>query len=327
LALYYAAACGVWLMLMRGFHGPNLWWRGSLCFATVWTLAELMRGQWFTGFPWGAVGYAHVDGWLSGYAPWVGVYGIGALVAGLVMAISIGISGHSGKPPVYATFQSMAAGCLLLIFPWAWTHIHGDWTHSTGHAQVRLLQGNIAQDEKFIPGRGVEDALTWYAHRLQDNVAPLVVAPETAIPLLPSRLPQGYWPTLVERYQQTPQQLALVGVPLGSEQQGYSNSVVSLGPKGMATYRYDKHHLVPFGEFIPPLFQWFLSFMNIPLGNFDRGSLHQPTLNWQGQRLAPNICYEDLFGEELAAQLAPSADRLLDGLDVTPTVLVNVSNI
>jgi apolipoprotein N-acyltransferase len=43
--------------------------------------------------------------------------------------------------------------------------------------------------------------------------------------------------------------------------------------------------------------------------------------------LAPNICYEDLFGEELAAQLVPPADRLLDGLDVTPTVLVNVSNI
>jgi apolipoprotein N-acyltransferase len=327
LAIYYAIACGLWMRWMQGSQGRQWHWKGALSFSALWTLSELMRGQWFTGFPWGAVGYAHVDGWLSGYAPWVGVYGIGALVAGLVMAISIGISGHSGKPLYYATFQSMAAGCLLLILPWAWTHIHGGWTYSAGHAQVRLLQGNIAQDEKFIPGRGVEDALTWYAQRLQDNVAPLVVAPETAIPLLPSRLPQGYWQTLEERYQQAPQQLALVGVPLGSEQQGYSNAVVSLGPKDMATYRYDKHHLVPFGEFIPPLFQWFLRFMNIPLGNFDRGALHQRTLNWQGQRLAPNICYEDLFGEELAAQLVPPPDKLLDGLDVTPTVLVNVSNI
>ena len=327
LSIYYAIACGLWVRWMQGLQGSQWHWKGALSFSALWTLSELMRGQWFTGFPWGAIGYAHVDGWLSAYAPWIGVYGIGALVAGLVMAISLSLSGDSGKPPLYATLQSLAVVCLLLISPWAWTHLQADWTHSAGHAQVRLLQGNIAQDEKFIPGRGVEDALTWYAQRLQDNTAPLVVAPETAIPLLPSRLPQGYWQTLVERYHQTPQQLALVGVPLGSEQQGYSNAVVSLGPKDMATYRYDKHHLVPFGEFIPPLFQWFLRFMNIPLGNFDRGSLQQPTLKWQGQRLVPNICYEDLFGEELAAQLAPPAGMRVDDLDATPTVLVNVSNI
>jgi apolipoprotein N-acyltransferase len=59
--------------------------------------------------------------------------------------------------------------------------------------------------------------------------------------------------------------------------------------------------------------------MNIPMGEFLRGGLTQPSFDWKGQRLAPNICYEDLFGEELGVRFA-DADR-------APTILVNVSNI
>jgi apolipoprotein N-acyltransferase len=55
-------------------------------FAALWTLAELARGIWFTGFPWGAGGYAHTDGLLAGYAPWLGVYGLGAMAAWLAMS-------------------------------------------------------------------------------------------------------------------------------------------------------------------------------------------------------------------------------------------------
>jgi apolipoprotein N-acyltransferase len=105
---------------------------------------------------------------------------------------------------------------------------------------------------------------------------------------------------------------------------GYTNSVVAI--TGAATtdgnwlsYRYDKHHLVPFGEFIPPFFRWFTEMMNIPLGDFSRGALGQPPFHWQGQRLAPNICYEDLFGEELG-------QRFRDP-ETAPTIFMNVSNI
>ena len=76
---------------------------------------------------------------------------------------------------------------------------------------------------------------------------------------------------------------------------------------------------MPFGEFIPPLFRWFVQLMNIPLGDFTPGAINQPSFAWQGQRLAPNICYEDLFGEELAARFADPA--------TAPTAFVNLSNI
>ena len=59
--------------------------------------------------------------------------------------------------------------------------------------------------------------------------------------------------------------------------------------------------------------------MNIPLGDFNRGAIGQASMVWHGQHLAPNICYEDLFGEELSA-------RFIDPL-AAPTILVNVSNI
>ncbi|MFX7849447.1 apolipoprotein N-acyltransferase, partial [Acinetobacter baumannii] len=68
-------------------------------------------------------------------------------------------------------------------------------------------------------------------------------------------------------------------------------------------YRYDKHHLVPFGEFIPPGFRWFVDLMHIPLGDMTRGAPVQSPFGVKDQWVLPNICYEDLFGEEIAGQL------------------------
>jgi apolipoprotein N-acyltransferase len=160
-------------------------------------------------------------------------------------------------------------------------------------------------------------ALEGYAQALRASTASLVVAPETAIPLLPSQLPAGYVESIAAHLHGT-KQAALIGMPLGSFAAGYTNSVIGLGASD-APYRYDKHHLVPFGEFIPPLFRWFTELMAIPLGDFSRGAVGQPSFAWQGQRLAPNICYEDLFGEELGARFTDRA--------AAPTIFVNVSNI
>ena len=59
--------------------------------------------------------------------------------------------------------------------------------------------------------------------------------------------------------------------------------------------------------------------MNIPLGDFERGPVAAPSFEVGGERVAPNICYEDLFGEELAARFVPEASA--------PTILANISNI
>ncbi len=317
LALYYAAASGLFVVLAPVQRAPRV-----LVFAALWLLAELARVKLFTGFPWGEGGYAHVDGWARPLAAWVGVHGL-SFVAALVaawLAMSL-------RPP--RTRWLTVLSLVLLSVAVAWlpvlNTVHIEDTPAPSEAlSVTLLQGNIPQDEKFQSGTGVATALRWYGEQLRDAKTQLVVAPETAIPLLPQQLPKDYWQALQSRFA-TGQQAALIGLPLGSFQAGYTNSVIGLKPnepnllEPPRPYGYDKNHLVPFGEFIPTGFRWFTERMQIPLGDFNRGAVGQASFDWKGQRLAPNICYEDLFGEELGARFTDAA--------LAPTIFVNLSNI
>lgn len=304
LGLYYAGASALYWHLKS-----NKPWLDSLLFAALWTAAEMARGTWLTGFGWGAVGYAQVDGPLATFVPWLGSYGVGALAAWVASAIVHCIQGGVALRLLLAVL--IGGGLLLPLAPI-------QWSQSTGNLSVTLLQGNIPQDEKFQSGSGVPLALRWYAEELSRSSTELVVAPETALPVLPQDLPNDYWAALVARFSKDGQ-AALVGSPWGNMHDGYTNSVFAFGPNQQQEWRYDKHHLVPFGEFIPPLFKWFTQMMNIPLGDFNRGSIGQPSYAWKGQRLGLNICYEDLFGEELGARFIDPANA--------PTIFVNVSNI
>ena len=197
-----------------------------------------------------------------------------------------------------------------------------EFSKPSGELSVSLLQGNVPQDEKFSM-QHVPQALAWMAHALGKARGELVVAPETAVPLLPEQLVElvpDYWPALRARFE-TAGQAALIGVPLGDYGSGYTNSVIGLSAasRGGQPYRYDKVHLVPFGEFIPTGFRWFTELMNIPLGDFARGPLNAPSFVVGGERIAPNICYEDLFGDELARRFVDPASA--------PTIFANLSNI
>ena len=309
LSLYWAAVGFVYLRFRE--RGLGWAWRAGAFGACV-LLAELARARWFTGFPWGVGGYAHVDSVLAWTAPWIGVYGMGALSAVLAMVVAARRPGPWW--PAWAWRQWVSALALSFIVALALP-----WSAQRPQAQelamtVRLLQGNVPQDTKFEGQRGW--ALAWYGEALRATEHGLVVTPETALPYVQQHLPVGYWDALVAHFSQG-ERAALIGLPL--QDLGVStNSVLGLaGP--VPPFRYDKYHLVPFGEFIPPLFQWFTRMMRIPLGEFGRGRVDAPSMAWQGQRLAPMICYEDLFGEELAQRFRDPQQA--------PTVLVNLSNI
>jgi apolipoprotein N-acyltransferase len=326
-----AAALSIYLALASAAYAawaPARPAKRATLFGCLWLLAELARGVWFTGLPWGAGGYAHVDGPLSVLAPWLGVYGVGAISA-FCSALFVGVLKHrdrektkassSGKSLRRRTDTGIAASTViltLLLTSLHWADL--SFTRPVGRLSVALLQGNIAQDQKFQPGSGVPLALSWYGEQLRNADRDLVIAPETALPLLAHQLPPGYWAALSSRFARG-DQAALIGMPVGSAAQGYSNAVVGLKPDQSVPYQYDKHHLVPFGEFIPPTFKWFTRMMAIPLGDFTRGPLGQPPFEWKGQRIAPNVCYEDLFGEELATRFTKEA--------LAPTVFANLSNI
>jgi len=312
LALYLALAMALFARWRRGRVLPDV-----ALFAVLWLLAELARTVIFTGFPWLASGYAQVDGPLAAWAPWIGVSGIGTL--GAALSALLAAAWHGRAQPR----RALAALLWVLAVPALSAAVGSrEYSRPSAELSVSLLQGNVPQDQKFSMDH-VPQALAWVAQALQGARGDLVIAPETAVPLLPEQLVElvpDYWPALRARFEDSAQ-AALIGVPLGDYDSGYTNSVVGLSAasRGGKPYRYDKVHLVPFGEFIPTGFRWFTQLMNIPLGDFARGPQNSPSFGVGGERIAPNICYEDLFGAELAQRFIDPASA--------PTVFANVSNI
>jgi apolipoprotein N-acyltransferase len=289
LCSYYALALG----LTARFIAPGRW--RLLALVPAWLLAELARATWFSGFPWIASGYAHTAGPLAGWAPWVGVYGITALAAlaaaGLVLL----------KQRAWA----LAAPALLL--PLAGPLLPQDFTQPAGRVALSLVQPSIPQDQKFDPERFSAN-LDTLARLVDTSRGQVVITPESVVPLPLLDLDAATLARLSR-----PERPALLGAFLGNHEEGFVNSVVGLG----TGYHYGKRHLLPFGEFIPPGFGWFVRAMNIPMDDQGRGD-HQRPWAVAGQRLRPLICYEDLFGEDIVHS-AVGADAA--------TVFVNVSNL
>lgn len=282
--------------------------RVLLVMPAAWVLAEWVRGGMFTGFPWLVFGYAQTPpSPLAGYAPLLGAYGVSlavAVSAGLLFLLALRRREGVVKAVLAALGGLWLTGALLHQV--AWTQPDGE------PFKVALLQGNIAQDEKFAQERLV-GTLETYRRLAQGSDARLIVMPETALPLLRHNVPAYYQEMLRDHVRQTGGDI-LVGA-FEKEEGRYYNSVYTLGSSPSQHYR--KDHLVPFGEFIPlrGMFGWFINeVLDIPMGDLARGGAHQPPLAVAGQQVAVNICYEDAFGEEIIRAL-PQA-----------TLLVNVTN-
>ena len=278
----------------------------------LWALADWVRGWLFTGFPWLAFGYSQVPtSPLAGYVPVVGVYG-----ATFAVALSAGLIVVGCTRPAVAARKVRLISLSILGALWLGGYAlqQVNWTTPTGAPlSVSLLQGNIAQDMKWRADR-VAPTLETYRDLVVASRARLIVLPETALPLFLHEMPPDYL-ALLGAHARSNGGDVLIGVPERSGERDYYNSVLSFGMAPTQTYR--KSHLVPFGEFIPLklLFGWFFDVVQIPLLDFARGAAAQQPLAVAGQRVAVDICYEDVFGAEIIRQL-PQA-----------TLLVNVSNV
>jgi apolipoprotein N-acyltransferase len=306
LALYPALALGMtgWL-LGRGVR------RGTVLCAlpVLWTGSELLRGVVLTGFPWLAIGYAQTDGPLAGIAPLLGVYGVG--LASTVVAAALYTFGRRGIRP---NDRMRALAALLLPFLVALGASHWNFSSDEGKPlRVTLLQGNVAQDTKFDRDE-FDRTIDVYFKLIDGASGDLVVLPETALPVFFDNLPPG----VIERLHQEADQKHMtiaVGVPIADSASVYTNSMVTFTPGETALRRYDKVHLVPFGEFVPIGFHWFVRMLHIPLGDFTAGAREPAPMPLAGHTLGFDICYEDLFGEPIAHQA------------VRASVLINASNV
>lgn len=276
--------------------------RLALLAAACWTLAEVLRGHLLTGFPWLAIGDSQTPpSPLAGFAPLIGSEGVGFLLVGIAALLAF----SSVTPP--RALLALTLSSLVCLAGWQLRSIA--WTQATGEPlRVSLLQGNVPQGIKWDPER-LNLSLDTYLRLAQAHAADLVVLPETALPLFLDQVP----PSVLSRL--SSQGEALLGIAVRDGAGGYLNAAVALPLEPDGSWRgYAKRHLVPFGEFIPPGFGWFFALVRIPMSDFTAGAAHQPPITLAGQRVAVNICYEDLFGDLLREAL-PEA-----------TLLVNLSN-
>jgi apolipoprotein N-acyltransferase len=189
---------------------------------------------------------------------------------------------------------------------------------------IRLIQGNFEQTLKFNP-QAISQQIDFYTNEIKKSAANLIIIPETAFPWPQNNLPTGLLNYLqnFSNISSSNILLGLIGEVPSANGIQYTNRATGLSPHS-EPYQYDKVHLVPFGEFIPPGFHWFVKAFRVPMSDFARGKIEQApfAITRTGQAdiyAAITICYEDVFGGELAHRLNQS--------DKPVNLLINMTNL
>ena len=308
LVLYVAVYFGVFSLALC-----NVRRRWGACGAfllapAIWTGLEWLRSVLFTGFPWSLLGYSQMPALVAiQVADLTGVFGVSFLVvtgnslAALMLARLLperaegpGRSAQTGQQ----RHVSMVLSVILLSGLG-----YGVWRLSqpvpgNGDLHAALVQANVAQSEKWDPKESLRIetdhvAMTREAAR---HGARLVVWSESSVPISITRNPD-YERRLADLSLQTGADL-VVGTVAYEARDGIQtpfNSAVLVRPGIGVSDRYDKIHLVPFGEYVPlKKLLFFLESLVNEASDFEPGDQIR-LLRGEGSALAPLICYEAIF--------------------------------
>ena len=298
LVLYLALYPLLAAWLMRRLSAPGSW-RRTLLIPLLWTGGELVRAYLFTGFPWLAAGYSALHTPLDGLAPIGGVFLVSFVLTLVASLLARAVVLRRGKPLALAVALYGAASATSLM------------EHTTPNGEpfsVALIQGNIEQSTKFDPAM-MERHLQDYIALAIDREEAVIILPETAFTFMEEQMTRDL--EQLDGYFKTRGQTLVTGIPAGDlHKQLFYNAIITLGDgKG----RYHKHHLLPFGEYVP-LRSWlsiFEKYVEIPYSNFERGEAKQPPLMTGKYRAGASICYEAAFGRDMR-QALPEADYLIN---------------
>ncbi len=297
LALFTALACGVAGYLWRGG-----WQRIFLCGACYAT-GEWIRGNIFTGFPWDIPGY----GWAASLAVLqsvsvIGVYGLGLLTILFGASLALLVSPRAWKIP--------AGFALLFILIWIGGAVRlGTEIGTVPGVRLRLVQPNVPESEKYIASLRDRHWRELVELSLAKNgPAPThIIWPEAAPPFLLARAPHALDDVtlLTARSVLMTGAVRRVDLQPGAEPI-FFNSFYVFAHAGQLVATYDKFHLVPFGEYVPPFLHALgLEKMVAIPGSFGFGD-GPHTLDVPGAPpMGPLICYEILFPGEVTAQNRP----------------------
>ncbi len=276
----------------------------TLGFAAIWTLGEWSRTWFLTGFPWLYVGYSHHATWLSGWAPVIGVLGLG-----FICAITAAISVYLVQQKSTLKKKSLYTLATLLIWLTGFGLAQIEWTTpDKTPVNIVLIQPNVPQEMKWNPA--FSDAIfnTLMAQTEQQKNADLVIWPEAAIPVLKSEA--GYYLQSINAYLKKTNTALITGL-LEDDiiNQKYYNTITGLGG---AEGTYAKQRLVPFGEYVPleEQLRGLIGFFNLPMSVMHKGASHQTLLHTSKHTFATSICYEVVY-PSLVAKYAKDANAII----------------
>jgi apolipoprotein N-acyltransferase len=307
-----------------------LWSSGAgrvLALAGGLAVSEWLRGTVLTGFPWNAYGMALGDHvLLAQSASLWGLNGLSAIALACGASFSTLATGHGARERLLA--PGLALACLALLAGFGAWRIPAGPSPSVAGVKLRIMQPNIAQDDKFRP-ENREAIMRHYLTLSDRSVSPgnsgmagvtHLIWPESSFPFLLARDPQALnqIATLLPKGATLVTGAVRAEEPMpGENRRKFYNSLQVVGDDGTLLDSADKLHLVPFGEYLP-LSDLLTSlglrqFVNTP-GGFEAGTLHK-LLQVPGMPpVAPLICYEAIF---------PGAVRPPLG---RPGVMLNVTN-
>ena len=274
------------------------WRLGAAAQAGAWVVAEWLRGQLFSGFPWLAVAYSQPpESPFYGWLPLLGITG-----ANLMLALAAAVAADFPRQNWRRAAAMLALAAILGTGALRW-----EWTREVGTVRVSLLQGNVKQELKWRDGE-VERAMGDYYRMAAASSGRWIILPETALPFRLRDLPAEYLAALRELA--AARGGAVVAGVFVEESGEMYNAAAAVGDFPAADYR--KRHLTPYGEYLPfaEVLRPLLLSADIPYNSLAAGAA-AAALNLPGGRAALSICYEDIFGGEWRAQL-PEAQILIN---------------
>ncbi|WP_407702339.1 apolipoprotein N-acyltransferase [Vibrio algarum] len=276
---------------------------------SLWLLTDLARGWVMTGFPWLLLGYSQLESPLSGLAPIGGVQ----LITLAILVCSSAIA--------WVFIKHKPIGLILpfIIFLSTYGLKSIDWVtpDKSTHTSFALIQGNISQEKKWLPSERWPTLMKFLDLSRINWDADIVIWPEAAIPALEKELPSFL--LNVDKAARMNETALITGVVTQNQLGSYHNSVLTLGdtPSGEYNYdtqpRYKKHHLLPFGEFVPfaDILRPIAPFFNLPMSSFSRGDLVQDNIVGKGRYFATALCYEIIFGEQVRKNIDQNTNFIL----------------
>ena len=294
----------LWAWLSWRLAGRSAWL--LLAFPAAAVAEEWLRGHLFTGLPWTALGNLLLELPAAGWAAWFGAYGLALLPALAAASLALLLSEWRESGSRLAGVIGIAASGILLLFAPEQENIPGE------QRSVALVQANIPQDVKW-DADFLEETLTRYTSlsaRAADGTD-IIIWPEAAVPFFLSRAPEhDAW--LTEQFRQWGKPVLFGGLKLTGGETA-QNGLFAHDPAAETRQFSGKHHLVPFGEYVP---SWipFLHTIVPEIADF-RPATDAGVVTVRGHSFGTLICYESLFPEE-------ARSRVLNGAEV----LVNVTN-